>query len=340
MERAYQAEGAKLPHIIGPGMGHRYHPESLAEIRARVDEAVQQGQPEIPKKVHLQTQTLRYNKMHWLTVTGLEQHWKDSRVDAEMIQPQTYKLTTKNVTALTLDGKLSLNGAMIEIDGHAIQIPAAAPSKEAVHLAKAGAENGTWIRVEQAPRGVVKRPGLQGPVDDAFLSSFLVVLPGKKSVNPVVERWVHFELQHFLHRWKTLYRATPKMKYDKDISEEDLRNNHLIVFGDTTSNTLLKRIMKEQNPLPIEWSKESLMIKGEQYDATSHVPVLIYPNPLNTEKYIVLNSGPTHREGHDRTNSLQNPKLPDWSVIDLSVAPNDQVPGKVIEAGFFNEAWK
>ena len=39
--------------------------------------------------------------MHWLTVTGLKQHWKDSRVDAEIIQPQTYKLATKNVTALT-----------------------------------------------------------------------------------------------------------------------------------------------------------------------------------------------------------------------------------------------
>ena len=123
-------------------------------------------------------------------------------------------------------------------------------------------------------------------------------------------------------------------------SEEDLRNNHLIVFGDTKSNTLLKRIMEKQNALPFEWNKESLMIKGNQYDAASHVPVLIYPNPLNSEKYIVLNSGPTHREGHDRTNSLQNPKLPDWSVIDLSLPPNDQVPGKVIEAGFFNEAWK
>ena len=340
MERAFKTEGAKLPHIIGPGMGHRYHPESLAEIRALVDEAVQQGQPEIPRKIHLQTQTLRYNKMHWLAVTGLKQHWKDSRVDAEIIQPQTYKLATKNVTALTLDGKLSLNGARVVIDGHTIQIPAVGHGKKAVHLAKAGGENGAWSRVERAPGGVVKRPGLQGPIDDAFLSPFLVVLPGKKSMNPVIERWVHFELQHFLHRWKTLYRATPKMKYDKDISEEDLRKNHLILFGDTTSNTLLKRIMEKQNTLPFEWNKESLMIKGYQYDAASHVPILIYPNSLNSERYIVLNSGPTHREGHDRTNSLQNPKLPDWSVIDLSQPPNDQVPGKVIEAGFFNETWK
>ena len=55
MERAFKTEGAKLPHIIGPGMEHRYHPESLAEIRALVDEAVQQGQPEIPEDTFANT---------------------------------------------------------------------------------------------------------------------------------------------------------------------------------------------------------------------------------------------------------------------------------------------
>src|SRR5690606_16463211 len=32
MEAAFQAEGRTLTHLIGPGMGHRYHPDSLAEI--------------------------------------------------------------------------------------------------------------------------------------------------------------------------------------------------------------------------------------------------------------------------------------------------------------------
>ena len=98
--------------------------------------------------------------------------------------------------------------------------------------------------------------------------------------------------------------------------------------------------MQKKHTLPIQWDKEQLMIRGKQYDAASHAPVMIYPNPLYSEKYVVLNSGPTHREGHDRTNSLQNPKLPDWSIIDLSEPPSDQTPGTVVEAGFFDEFWK
>ena len=344
MERAFEAEGSKLPHVIGPGMGHRYHPDSLAQILKQMDEAVQQGQSEIPKKVKLQTQTLRYNRMHWLKVTGLAKHWQDSRVDAEIVDSQTYHLTTRNVTALTLDPALSLNGATIKIDDQVIQIPRtkALQISEAVYLTKAkgSGEEEAWKRAASEPKGLVKRPGLQGPIDDAFLSSFLVVLPSKKSANPNVERWVHFELKHFLHRWKTLYRGVPKVKWDKDVSQEDIRTNNLIVFGDTRSNTLLQLVMQKKESLPIQWNQQSLVVNGKTYESDSHVPVMIYPNPLNQQKYIVLNSGPTHREGHDRTNSLQNPKLPDWSVIDLSSPPTDIVPGRIVDTGFFNEVWK
>jgi hypothetical protein len=66
----------------------------------------------------------------------------------------------------------------------------------------------------------------------------------------------------------------------------------------------------------------------------------IYPNPDNAPRYMVLNSGPTFREAHDRSNSLQTPKLPDWAVIDLSQPPDDKVPGKIAAAGFFDEQWQ
>ena len=241
-----------------------------------------------------------------------------------------------------MDPALSLNGATIKIDDQVIQIPRtkALQISEAVYLTKGSGQDEAWKRAASGPKGLVKRPGLQGPIDDAFLSSFLVVLPSKKSANPNVERWVHFELEHFLHRWKTLYRGVPKVKWDKDVSQEDVRTNNLIVFGDTRSNTLLQLVMQKKESLPIQWNQQTLVVNGKTYESDSHVPVMIYPNPLNQQKYIVLNSGPTHREGHDRTNSLQNPKLPDWSVIDLSSPPTDIVPGRIVDTGFFNEVWK
>ena len=70
------------------------------------------------------------------------------------------------------------------------------------------------------------------------------------------------------------------------------------------------------------------------------MPLLIYPNPLNPAKYVVLNSGPTFRENDDRTNSLQNPKLPDWAIIDATTRPDAKSAGKVEAAGFFDESWK
>lgn len=57
-------------------------------------------------------------------------------------------------------------------------------------------------------------------------------------------------------------------------------------------------------------------------------------------RYIVINSGPTFREAHDKTNSQQNPKLPDWAVIDLTQDPDATAPGRIAAAGFFNEEWE
>ena len=53
----------------------------------------------------------------------------------------------------------------------------------------------------------------------------------------------------------------------------------------------------------------------------------------------VVNSCVTHREEDDRTNALQNPKLPDWAVIDLSEPPTSDSLGKVAAADFFDERW-
>ena len=65
---------------------------------------------------------------------------------------------------------------------------------------------------------------------------------------------------------------------------------------------------------------------------------MIYPNPLNTGKYVVLNSGLTFRENH-KSNAVQNPQLPDWAILDLSTPPDGNAAGKAVAADFFDENW-
>ena len=80
---------------------------------------------------------------------------------------------------------------------------------------------------------------------------------------------------------------------------------------------------------------------GEQSFATdTHVPILVFPNPWNPTRYVVLNSGFTFRDYDYLNNARQTPKLPDWAIIDLRQAPNASTPGGISAAGFFSERWE
>jgi hypothetical protein len=93
-------EGIKPPHLIGPGMGHKYHPETIQEVQAWIEKAVEKGRDPWPKKVSIQTKTLEYGVggSAWAGILGLEEHWKDSRLDAEIVSEGAIHVTTQGVT--------------------------------------------------------------------------------------------------------------------------------------------------------------------------------------------------------------------------------------------------
>jgi hypothetical protein len=70
------------------------------------------------------------------------------------------------------------------------------------------------------------------------------------------------------------------------------------------------------------------------------VPVLIFPNPLNPKRYVVLNSGFTYREYDYLNNARQVPKLPDYAVVDVDQPVTSRLPGGISTAGFFGEHWE
>lgn len=335
MEAAFAAEGRKLPHLIGPGMGHKYHPDTLAEILRQMKVARDKGLDPQPKLVTLQTRTLRYPRQFWVTATRLHQHWHDSRIDAERTAADALEITTRNVAALRLAPTDLPEQVTLRIDGQSITAtPLKQDGQTVVALSKVG---DAWKAMEPPAAGLHKKPGLSGPIDDAFLDPFLVVLPTGKCRHPQVERWVAFEQQHMLDRWQALFRGAARVKQDTEVTAEDAARYHLVLWGDPAANQVLKRLAGK---LPIAWDESSIRVGERKFPAESHVPVCIYPNPESPGRYVVINSGPTFREGHDRTNSLQNPKLPDWAIVDLGELPSAGSPGKIADADFFDETWQ
>ncbi len=185
-----------------------------------------------------------------------------------------------------------------------------------------------------------KSPGLQGPIDDAFRERFLVVRPTGNAWNAAVGQWTRSALEQFVADWRAQFRGDVRLKDDVEISDADLADSHLIVFGDPGSNRLLARLT---NSLPVTWTPSQLRLGTNDVSATQNVPVLIYPNPLNPRRYLVVNSGHTFAAWNG-TNARQTPWLPDWAILPVesrvSSAASTPAAPLAVAAGFFDDNWK
>jgi hypothetical protein len=346
MERAMAAEGLRLTHLIGPKTGHKFEPGAKAEIERRINALAAQGRDPVPQQVKFTTFTLRYNRMFWVVVDALEEHWERARVDAEFHRGKnTIQVETKGVTALTLQfeaGQYPLDvtrPATVTLDGQSLEAPRAFSDRSlTAHFARSA---GNWaLRTDSAtsnpPSAIAKRHGLQGPIDDAFMDSFLFVRPTGRPMNEQVGAWVQAELERAITHWRQHFRGDVRVKDDTAVTDTDIAEHHLILWGDPQSNQLLARLADK---LPIRWGKDGVVC-GKPYSSATHVPLLIHPNPLNPERYVVLNSSFTWREYDYLNNARQTPKLPDWAIVDVSTPPNSRWPGRIVDAGFFGERWE
>ncbi len=343
MEKALAREHIKMVHIIGARAGHRYTPAAKDEINRRIDSIVEVGRDIIPPKVRFTTWTLRYNRSFWVQIDGLERHWEQARVDADLFgrDGRGPEIITSNVAALTLvmdpgryPPELDDTPSMT-IDGEKVDAASALSDRSwEAHFRKV---DGHWKPVASVDDGLRKRHGLQGPIDDAFMDSFVMVRPTGSPLNEKIGRWVDAEMRHASDHWRRQFRGHARVKTDKDINESDIAAHNLILWGDPSSNAVLARIADR---LPLRWEKDDLKLGDKVYSGGHHVPVLIYPNPLNPRRYVVLNSGFTFREYDYLNNARQVPKLPDFAVLDIAVPPSPRSPGGVVAADFFNEEWK
>jgi len=121
-----------------------------------------------------------------------------------------------------------------------------------------------------------------------------------------------------------------RVKDDRQIEARDIDDYHLILFGDPRSNSLIGRIIDR---LPVRWTETEIAVGARKFSAADHIPVLIYPNPLNPKRYVVINSGHTFGDEDFRgTNAWLYPRLGDYAVL--------AADGTAVVSGFFDERWR
>ena len=301
VRHSLETEGYKIDalhsmlFLVGPKAGHRFLPESKKQSDAFIEASLPRRMPENFRFV---TYTPDYGEFWDMRIDSLERLY-----DRAEISGTKAKIDTRNVSVIRLDQPRA-----ITIDGQALQ---------GASFAKV---NGRWKAA--SPDGLRKRAGLQGPIDDAFQQPFLCVRP---------ETGTDATLEAFRHDFARYLRGDVRVKSPSEVRPSDIENYHLVLFGDPGTNPWIAKVLPK---LPVKWTSAEIELGGHKFPAATHTVALIYPNPLNPQRYVVLNTGHTFPgKDFDNLHWFLHPRLADYAVLDKETRA-------VQIAGFFDEAWR
>jgi dienelactone hydrolase len=343
IENRLKEIGLKMTHLIAPGLQHQFPPEWQKKAETLYAQYAAKGRPEYVPEVRFVTYTLKYSTCNWVEILGLDRHYQKSEVDATHTD-YGFLVKTSNVNVLHLTLPPGVGSPqVVSIDNQKLT---ARPwlNQAGIYHVYLQNRGGQWTSVlpqrlvtqrAQQPR---KMSGMTGPIDDAFTDSFLCVRGTDKPWQDATGKYAEGNLERFQSEWSKYFRGTLPIKDDVDVTSEDIAGKHLILFGDPASNALIAQVL---DGLPLKWTKDAVEFAGDGGAAAEHVPVLIYPNPLNPGRYVVINSGHTfHAANFQGTNALLYPRLGDYAVLKLQPTAADPLGVQVVTSGLFDDFWK
>lgn len=327
--------------LIGPGVGHKFHPDTEKEFMAFHVDKMNAGRATYPglRAVRFITYTPKYNTCEWLSVEEQMLPYQASTVEGHIDANNGLQLTTRNVSVLKIARDVA---DYVVLDGDKHPITEAAQGLLPFVYYQSTGEGWTVLNYDTSlgfnkNLDFRKRRDLQGPIDDAFMQPFVCVRGTGKPWSEPQAAWANWSLARFKQEFDKWMRADIQILDDTAITEEIMSKKHLILFGDPGSNSIISKI---HSRLPVKWGETKITVQGQDYDSATHGLVMIYPNPLQPRRYVVINSGHTFHEPQFKASNAQlYPRLGDIAVLKLEA--KDQGFTETVEwADIFNCSWR
>ena len=333
--------GIEIDVLVGKNMGHKFDEDSREKFMKFLSEQNATGRPGYPGRQQLRfiTYTPKYNRCDWLEVSQLGRMYEPAVVEGGRTNDGILSLTTKNVVALKIAREVA---AQIEIDGQPLPLSFAAdgllPDVYYVHRGRGWRVlNYQESRNFDANSDRMKHRDLQGPIDDAFMQSFICVRGTGTAWTEPQNAWANWTYDRFQTEFDQWMRANIPTVNDTELTDEMIENNNIVLFGDPGSNAVLAKILPD---LPVRWTEDKIQIGNNSYDAHSHGLCMIFPNPLNPRRYVVINSGHTfHDKDFKASNSWLFPRLGDVAVVKFEKTDNG-FREEIAWAEIFNSGWR
>ncbi|MDA1179441.1 MAG: prolyl oligopeptidase family serine peptidase [Planctomycetota bacterium] len=312
MQRAFEREGVPFEELVDRGAGHSITARVFQQQLRQIGEHATKGINRSPPHVRFVTWTLKFSRCHWLEIMGLAAHYQRAEVDANLANDGSVEIQVPvNVTRIALyPPALRSPSTSLTIGGKTVALPPNRITNTMIPVV-VESQDGEWVCCRESDDALKsrKRPGLQGPIDDAFATRFLCVRGTGTAWNPAVGAWSEANLRRFSDEWRRHYRGFLPIKDDCDVTDDDLATSNLILFGDPGSNPWIARLLPQ---LPAEWSQDKIGFNGHEYPSDHHALQLIYPSPWSgpRDRYVVLNSGHTYHDAELRFSYMVFPRHP------------------------------
>ena len=315
-----------------------------------------------PRKVYYKTNSLRFNKAYWIEIDEMNRIYETAYIIAEVVDENVIDVKTKNIVEyklklceeLGIDMSKSLtiisngfkifleniprNGEIIvrtiydrdNIIGYMVLLDP--DSRLWIKFDKNGSMETLYIPLEKYV--LRKRKDLFGPIIDAFNSPFLLIYGSNGSGE---ENEANREAAYSIATWwKSYANGDCKIKADINVSVQDILKYNLILFGNHRTNILMAKI---NNKLPIKLINRGVKVGSKQFIGEDIGLIMIYPNPLNPNRYVLLNASIIH-EGMYNIKKLYSR----WVILpDYVIFKNDFIERgwkAYLAAGFFNKYWE
>ena len=314
--------GVQARFEVMPYAHTNYYPEEpIAKSFRFYKGIVRNGKP---NQVQISTWQLKYASAYWLKINEAVETMKCARIKASLAKNGSIAVETENVSAYEInlanlgfdrsrslrvitDGQVSFEGV---------------PDSDSIVIDNGGGAT-------EQPGILSKNATIEGPILHAFTDGFVVI---QGTEGPVEERQQATTLcQAFCQAWREDYSQDCPHKTDNEITPADIESKNLILFGNDQTNSFIKRIIGQ---LPVAFSPAGVTVANKSYAGSNIGVRMVYPNPLNKNRYIVIIGGNKMENLPFEVKCLA---IEGW--YDFMVWKPGEANQSLIDIGYFDKRW-
>lgn len=260
---------------IIPGMDHVYSPVDpiLMLFEFFKDKALIHK----PQKVSIATGQIKHGSAFWLKIDRLIQPLSVGRLTASVNRGRI-QVKADNVSSYTI---------LLDRLEYGKDTRLTVETNDQVSFS--GIPPGKTIRIDlngsstSEPDGQYKNQLIEGPISHAFAGSFLLV---KGTTGSAESQTALDSLTNAIRgQWRKNYAVDCGYKNDRDVTPQDIKEKHLVLLGNAETNSLIAKVLPA---MPVQIAPDHVSLGDRRFEGQHLGVQVIYPNPMNRDKYIII----------------------------------------------------